>query len=176
MNNIPQTNIHPQAKIGKNVKIEPFATIYEDVEIGDNCWIASNAVIMNGARIGNNCKIFPGAVVSAESQDLKYKGEYAVTEIGENTTIREYVTIHKGTSDKNTTKVGSNCLLMSYVHVAHDCIVGDNVVIANLVQLAGHVIIGDWVIIEGTAAIQEVKVIIIILLFEYSPIRYKLFL
>ena len=155
MNNIPQTNIHPKAKIGKNVKIEPFATIYEDVEIGDNCWIASNAVIMNGARIGNNCKIFPGAVVSAESQDLKYKGEYAVTEIGENTTIREYVTIHKGTSDKKTTKVGSNCLLMSYVHVAHDCIVGDNVVIANLVQLAGHVIIGDWVIIEGTAAIQQ---------------------
>ena len=105
MNNIPLTNIHPKAKIGKNVKIEPFATIYEDVEIGDNCWIASNAVIMNGARIGNNCKIFPGAVVSAESQDLKYKGEYAVTEIGDNTTIREYVTIHKGTSDKKTTKV-----------------------------------------------------------------------
>ena len=148
-------NIHPKAKIGKNVIIEPFATIYEDVVIGDNCWIASNAVVMNGARIGNNCKIFPGAIISAESQDLKYNGEYAITEIGDNTTIREYVTIHKGTLDKKTTKVGSNCLLMSYVHVAHDCIIGDNVVIANLVQLAGHVNVSYWVIIEGTAAIQQ---------------------
>ena len=148
-------NIHPNAKIGKNVIIEPFATIYEDVVIGDNCWIASNAVVMSGARIGNNCKIFPGAIISAESQDLKYNGEYAITEIGDYTTIREYVTIHKGTLDKKITKVGSNCLLMSYVHVAHDCTVGDNVVIANLVQLAGHVIVGDWVIIEGTAAIQQ---------------------
>ena len=108
--------------------------------IGDNCWIASNAVIMDGARIGNNCKIFPGAIISAESQDLKYNGEYATTVIGDNTTIREYVTIHKGTSDKKTTIVGSNCLLMSYVHVAHDCIIRNNVVIANLVQLAGHVL------------------------------------
>ena len=155
MTNQTLSNIHPKAKIGKNVIIEPFATIYEDVVIGDNCWIASNVVIMNGARIGNNCKIFPGAIISAESQDLKYNGEYAITEIGDNTTIREYVTIHKGTLDKKTTKVGSNCLLMSYVHVAHDCTIGDNVVIANLVQLAGHVMIGDWVIIEGTAAIQQ---------------------
>jgi len=129
MKNQILTNVHPKAKIGKNVIIEPFATVYEDVVIGDNCWIASNVVIMNGARIGNNCKIYPGAIISAESQDLKYNGEYAVTEIGDNTTIREYVTIHKGTADKKTTKIGSNCLLMSYVHVAHDCIVGDNVVI-----------------------------------------------
>lgn len=149
------TNIHPKARIGKNVIVEPFTTIYEDVEIGDNTWIGPNVVIMNGARIGANCKIFPGAIISADSQDLKYNGEYATTIIGDNTTIREYVTIHKGTSDKKTTKIGSNCLLMSYVHIAHDCEVGNNVVIANLVQIAGHVQIGDWVIIEGTAAVQQ---------------------
>ena len=149
------TNIHPKARIGKNVIVEPFTTIYEDVEIGDNTWIGPNVVIMNGARIGANCKIFPGAIISADSQDLKYNGEYATTIIGDNTTIREYVTIHKGTSDKNTTKIGSNCLLMSYVHIAHDCEVGNNVIIANLVQIAGHVQIGDWVIIEGTAAVQQ---------------------
>lgn len=149
------TNIHPKARIGKNVVVEPFTTIYEDVEIGDNTWIGPNVVIMNGARIGANCKIFPGAIISADSQDLKYNGEYATTIIGDNTTIREYVTIHKGTSDKKTTKIGSNCLLMSYVHIAHDCEVGNNVIIANLVQIAGHVQIGDWVIIEGTAAVQQ---------------------
>ena len=155
MTDYPMTNIHPNAKIGKNVKIEPFSTIYEDVEIGDNTWVGSNAVLMDGARIGKNCKIFLGAIISAESQDLKYNGEYATTVIGDNTTIREYVTIHKGTSDKKTTIIGKNCLLMSYVHIAHDCVVGNNVVIANLVQIAGHVIIGDWVIIEGTAAVQQ---------------------
>ena len=155
MKDYPLTNIHPNAKIGKNVKIDPFVTIYEDVEIGDNTWIGSSAVIMDGARIGKKCKIFPGAIISAESQDLKYNGEYASTIIGDNTTIREYVTIHKGTADKKTTVIGKNCLLMSYVHIAHDCIVGDNVVIANLVQIAGHAMIGDWVIIEGTAAVQQ---------------------
>lgn len=155
MTNLSLTNIHPKARIGKNVIVEPFTTIYEDVEIGDNTWIGPNVVIMNGARIGANCKIFPGAIISADSQDLKYNGEYATTIIGDNTTIREYVTIHKGTSDKKTTKIGSNCLLMSYVHIAHDCEVGNNVVIANLVQIAGHVQIGDWVIIEGTAAVQQ---------------------
>jgi UDP-N-acetylglucosamine acyltransferase len=155
MTNSSLTNIHPKAKIGKNVVIEPFTTIYEDVEIGENTWVGPNVVIMNGARIGANCKIFPGAIISADSQDLKYNGEYATTVIGDNTTIREYVTIHKGTSDKKTTKIGNNCLLMSYVHIAHDCEVGNNVVIANLVQIAGHVHIGDWVIIEGTAAVQQ---------------------
>ena len=155
MTNYPLTNISPKAKIGQNVKIEPFTTIYGDVEIGDNTWIGSNVVIMDGARIGSSCKIFPGAIISAESQDLKYNGEYTQTIIGDNTTIREYVTIHKGTLDRKVTKIGSNCLLMSYVHVAHDCEIGNNVIIANLVQLAGHVSIDDWVIIEGTAAVQQ---------------------
>ena len=151
----PTANIHPDAKIGKNVVIEPFATIYADVVIGEGTWIGPNAVIFDGARIGDNCKIYPGAIISATSQDLKYNGEYTTTEIGNNTVIREFVTIHKGTTDRHKTKIGSNCLLMAYVHIAHDCIVGDNVIIANLVQIAGHVTVGNWVIIEGTAAIQQ---------------------
>lgn len=152
--NLPRY-ISPKAKIGKDVVIEPFATIYDDVEIGDGTWIGPNVVIMDGARIGSNCKIFPGAVISAVSQDLKYKGEYTTTHIGDNTTIRECVTIHKGTTDRNKTVVGSNCLLMAYVHVAHDCLIGDNVIIANSTQLAGHITIDDWVIIEGMVGTQQ---------------------
>jgi len=147
--------IHPDAKIGNNVTIEPFTTIYGDVVIGDNTWIGPNVTIFDGARIGANCKIFPGAVISAVSQDLKYKGEYTTTHIGDNTTIRECVTIHKGTADRDKTVVGSNCLLMAYVHVAHDCIVGDHVIIANSTQLAGHITIGNHVIIEGMVGMQQ---------------------
>ena len=121
--------IHPDAKIGKDVTIDPFASISGDVVIGEGTWVGSNAVIMDGARIGENCKIYPGAVISAVSQDLKYKGEYTTTEIGNNTTIREFVTVHKGTTDRHKTIVGSNCLLMAYVHVAHDCIIGNNVLL-----------------------------------------------
>jgi UDP-N-acetylglucosamine acyltransferase len=147
--------IHPDAKIGKNVTIEPFTTIYGDVEIGDNTWIGPNVTIFDGARIGANCKIYPGAVISAVSQDLKYNGEYTTTHIGNNTTIRECVTVHKGTADRMKTVVGDNCLLMAYVHVAHDCIIGNNVIIANSTQLAGHITIGDWVVIEGMVGTQQ---------------------
>lgn len=147
--------IHPDAKIGKGVVIEPFVSIYGDVEIGEGSWIGANVVIMDGARIGKNCRIFPGAVISAVSQDLKYKGEYTTTHIGDNTTIRECVTIHKGTTDRNKTVIGNNCLLMAYVHVAHDCLIGNNVIIANSTQLAGHITIDDWVIIEGMVGTQQ---------------------
>lgn len=147
--------IHPDAKIGKNVTVSPFSAIYEDVEIGDNTWIGPNVTIFQGARIGKNCRIFPGAVISAIPQDLKFKGEVTTVEIGDNTTIRECVTINRGTSDKMKTAVGSNCLLMAYVHVAHDCLVGNNVIIANSVNIAGHVIIEDHVILEGLVAIQQ---------------------
>ena len=115
-------NIHPEAKIADGVTIEPFATVQKDVEIGTGTWIGPGAVIMEGARIGENCKIYPGAVISAISQDLKYKGEYTTVEIGNNSIIRECVTIHRGTSDRMKTAVGDNCLLMGYVHIAHDCI------------------------------------------------------
>jgi UDP-N-acetylglucosamine acyltransferase len=147
--------IHPEAKIGKNVTVAPFSTIYDDVEIGDGTWIGPNVTIFQGARIGKNCRIFPGAVISAIPQDLKFKGEVTTVEIGDNTTIRECVTINRGTSDKMKTAVGDNCLLMAYVHVAHDCIIGNNVIIANSVNLAGHVIIEDHVILEGLVAIQQ---------------------
>ncbi len=147
--------IHPDAKIGKNVTIEPFTTIYDNVEIGDNTWIGPNVTIFSGARIGKDCKVFPGAVISAIPQDLKFAGEDTTTEIGNNTTIRECVTINRGTSDKMKTAIGNNCLLMAYVHIAHDCILGNNIIIANSVNLAGHIVIEDYVILEGLAAIQQ---------------------
>jgi UDP-N-acetylglucosamine acyltransferase len=147
--------IHPNAKIGKGVSIEPFSTIYDNVEIGEGTWIGPNVTIFPGARIGKNCRIFPGAVISAIPQDLKFNGEDTTTEIGDNTTIRECVTINRGTTDKMKTAVGSNCLLMAYVHIAHDCILGNNIIIANSVNLAGHVQIEDWVILEGLAAVQQ---------------------
>jgi UDP-N-acetylglucosamine acyltransferase len=148
--------IHPQAKIADNVTIEPFVTIHKDVEIGEGTWIGSNATIMDGARIGKNCRIFPGAVISAPPQDLKYRGEASTVSIGDNTTIRECVTLNRGTAlDKNTTIIGSNCLLMAYVHVAHDCVIGNNVIIANSVQLAGHIKVYDFAYIGGTSAVHQ---------------------
>ena len=110
--------------------IDPFTTIHNNVIIGEGTWIGSNVTIMEGARIGKNCKIFPGTVISAIPQDLKFANEHTITEIGDNTVIRECVTIHRGTVDKMKTSVGKNCLLMGYVHIAHDCIVGDNCVFA----------------------------------------------
>lgn len=151
--------IHPNAKVGKGTIIEPFATVSDDVVLGENCWIGPNAVIMPGTRIGNNCKIFPGAVIGADPQDLKYNGEYTTTEIGDNVTIRECVTINKGTSDRKKTSVGNNCLLMAYVHVAHDCQIGNSCIIANSVNIAGHVVIGDYAILEGTVAVQQFVII-----------------
>ncbi len=152
----PLAYIHPQAKIADNVVIEPFVTIYKDVVIGEGTWIGSNVTIMDGARIGKNCRIFPGAVISAPPQDLKYKGESTTLSIGDNTIIRECVTLNRGTAlDKNTTQIGQNCLLMAYVHVAHDCIIGDHVIIANSVQLAGHIEIQDYAFIGGTSAVHQ---------------------
>lgn len=147
--------VHPGAKIAKNVEIGPFTTIHDDVEIDEGTIIYSNVTIMSGARIGKNCKIFPGAVISAIPQDLKYNGEYTITEIGDNTTIRECVTINKGTKDKYKTVVGKNCLLMAYVHVAHDCVIGNNCILANSVNLAGHIIVEDYAIIGGLSAVHQ---------------------
>ncbi len=148
-------NVHPKAKISETAIIEPFATIHEDVVIGDGTKIGANAVIMNGARIGKNVTIFPGAVISAEPQDLKYQGEITTVEIGDNTIIREFVTINKGTNAAGKTVVGKNCLLMAYVHVAHDCIVGNNVILVNNVQLAGEVEVGDFAILGGSTLVHQ---------------------
>ncbi len=147
--------IHPDAKIASNVTIDPFTVIHANVEIGEGCWIGSNVTIFPGARIGKNCRIFPGAVISAIPQDLKFDGEDTITVIGDNTTIRECVTINRGTKEKFQTAVGSNCLLMAYVHIAHDCVVGNHCVIANSVQVAGHVEIGDFARLGGACAIHQ---------------------
>jgi UDP-N-acetylglucosamine acyltransferase len=151
----PLTYVHPDAKIATNVKIDPFSVIHKNVEIGEGTWIASNVTIMEGAKIGKNCKIFPGAVISAVPQDLKYSGEETSVIIGDNCTIREYVTINRGTSDREVTKIGNNCLIMAYCHVAHDCIIGDNCIFSNATTLAGHIEIGNNVILAGLVAVQQ---------------------
>lgn len=151
----PLAYVNPEAKIADNVVIEPFVTIHKDVEIGEGTWIGSNVTIMEGARIGKNCRIFPGAVISAIPQDLKFDGEETTVEIGDNTTIRECVTINRGTKTKNKTVVGKNCLLMGYVHIAHDCVIGDNVIIGNASQIAGEVNIADFAILSGLVAVHQ---------------------
>ena len=153
------TNIHPKAKISKDVVIEPFASIHEDVEIGAGTWIGSNVVIMNGARIGKNVKIYPGSVISGDPQDLKFEGEYATVEIGDNSIIREYVTVNKGTRAKEKTVIGKDCLIMSYVHIAHDCILKDRVIMGSYAGLAGEVEVDNWAIISpGSLVHQFVKI------------------
>ena len=147
--------IHPEAKIAKNVEIEPFTTIAKNVEIGEGTTIGPNVTILEGTRIGKNCKIFTGAVIGAVPQDLKFAGEETIVEIGDNTTIREYVTINRGTKSKGKTIVGNNCLLMAYVHIAHDCIIGNNVILVNCVQVAGEVIVDDWAILGGLCAVHQ---------------------
>lgn len=151
----PQAFIHPDAIIGKNVTIEPFAYIDKNVVIGDDTWIGPNVSVFSGARIGKGCRIFPGAVISALPQDLKFDGEETTAEIGDYTTIRECVTINRGTKDRFATRVGSHCLLMAYVHIAHDCQVGNNCIFANGVNLAGHVVVEDFAILEGLVAVQQ---------------------
>jgi UDP-N-acetylglucosamine acyltransferase len=151
----PLTSIHPSAILGSNVSIDPFSVIHEDVEIGDGTWIGSNVTIFPGARIGKNVRIFPGAVISAIPQDLKFGGEVTTAEIGDHTTIRECATINRGTSDRMKTVIGKHCLIMAYVHVAHDCVVGDHCIIANSVQMAGHVNLGDFAIIGGSSAVHQ---------------------
>lgn len=151
----PLAYIHPQAKIADNVVIEPFVTIHKNVVIGEGTWIGSNVTIMDGARIGKNCRIFPGAVISAAPQDLKFGGEDTLAIVGDNTTIRECVTINRGTVDRKETRVGNNVLLMAYSHIAHDCIVGNNCILANGVQLAGHITVEDYAIIGGMTAVHQ---------------------
>jgi len=153
--NQPLAYVHPQAKIASNVVIEPFVNIEKNVEIDEGTWIGSNVTIMEGARIGKNCRIFPGAVISAIPQDLKFRGEETIVKIGDNCIIREFVTINRGTKANLETVIGNNCMLMAYVHVAHDCIIGNNVILANAATLAGHIVIDDWAIIGGLAAVHQ---------------------
>jgi len=151
----PLAYIHPEAKIAQNVVVDPFTTIDKDVVIGEGTWIGPNVTIFQGARIGKNCRIFPGAVISAIPQDLKFAGEETTAEIGDNTTIRECVTVNRGTRASWKTVIGSNCLIMAYVHVAHDCNIGNNCILANAATLAGHVNIDDYAIIGGLSAVHQ---------------------
>jgi len=148
-------NVHPNARIGKNVIIDSFVTITEDVEIGEGTWIGPNVVIMDGARIGKNCKIFPGAVIAGIPQDLKFNGEITTVEIGDNTSIREFCTVNRGTAAKGRTVVGSDCLLQSYSHIAHDCIVKDFVILGSYAGLAGEVEADDYAIISPYSAVHQ---------------------
>ena len=151
----PLAYIHPEATIAKNVVIEPFTTISKDVVIGEGTWIGSNVTIMDGARIGKNCRIYPGAVISGEPQDLKFEGEITTAEIGDNTTIRECVTINRGTKDRFKTVIGKNCLIQAYSHIAHDCFIGDHCIFSNNSTLAGHITVGDYVVLAGLVAIHQ---------------------
>ena len=147
--------IDKKAVIGKSVKIEPFTFIDKNVTIGDNCWIGNNVTIYSGARIGKNVKIFPGAVISAVPQDMKFKGEETIVEIGDNTIIRECATINRGTIDTNRTVVENDCLIMAYVHIAHDCVIKNNSILVNAVQIGGHSLIDENSIVGGGSVIHQ---------------------
>ena len=153
--NQPLAYVHSDAKIAKNVVIEPFTTIDKNVVIGEGTWIGPNVTIMEGARIGKNCNIFSGAVISAVPQDLKFNGEKTTAEIGDNTTIRECVTINRGTTSRAKTKIGKHCLIMAYSHIAHDCMVGDHCIFLNNSTLAGHISVGSHVILAGMTAVHQ---------------------
>jgi UDP-N-acetylglucosamine acyltransferase len=147
--------VHPDARLGKDVIIEPFAYVAGNVTIGDGTWIGPNATIMDGARIGSKCRIFPSAVVSGIPQDLKFRGEDTTAEIGDNTTIREGVTVNRGTASAGKTTIGSGCLLMAYAHIGHDCALKNNIIIGNSTGLAGEVKIDDWAILSGGTLVHQ---------------------
>ena len=150
-----QAFIHPDASLGKDVRVDPFAYIAGDVVIGDGSWIGPNATVLDGARMGSNCKVFPGAVISAIPQDLKFAGEITTTEIGDNCTFREGATINRGTVAFGKTLMGNNCLMMANSHVAHDCIIGNNCILVNNVLLGGEVHVDDYVVMGGGSAAHQ---------------------
>lgn len=147
--------VHPDARIGQNVIIEPFAYIAGKVTIGDGTWVGPHATIMDGAIIGRDCRIFPGSVVSGIPQDLKFRGEDSTAEIGDRTTIREGVTVNRGTAAVGRTIVGNDCLLMAYSHIGHDCAVGNFCIIGNTTGLAGEVKVHDWAILSGGSLVHQ---------------------
>lgn len=147
--------IEEGVQIGENVKIGPFSCIYADTVIGDGTIIENNVTIYPGARIGKNCHVFPGTCIATTPQDLKFKGEYTTVEIGDGTILHECVTIHRATASKQVTRIGKNCLIMAYCHVAHDCTLGDGVIMSNSVQMAGEVIVDPFAVIGGGVLIHQ---------------------
>ena len=155
MNQHPTAIVSKHAEICDNVTIGPYSIIEDDVIIGDNCVIDSHVSIKSGVRIGNNIKIFHSAAIGGPPQDLKYAGEKTYLFIGDNTVIREFVTMNRGTIAHGKSEIGKNCLFMAYSHVAHDCVIGENVIFANNVQIGGHVTIGDWVTLGGSSGVHQ---------------------
>ncbi|RQV93410.1 acyl-ACP--UDP-N-acetylglucosamine O-acyltransferase [bacterium] len=143
------------AQIGQNVRIDPYAVIDGDVVIGDGCHIHSSVRIYSGAKLGNNVEVFPSTTIAAVPQDLKFGGERTSLFIDDNTVVREFVSLHRGTGEGGETRIGKNCLIMAYAHVAHDCLIGDNVILANSVNLAGHVEIEDFAILGGVLPVHQ---------------------
>jgi UDP-N-acetylglucosamine acyltransferase len=155
----PTALVDASAEIGADVEIGPFAIVGENCRIGDGCVIAARATLERNVILGDGVKVGIGSVLGGDPQDLKFKGELTTVEIGDGTTIREYTTINRGTTQSYKTTVGKGCFIMSYVHLAHDCHIGDGVILVNSVQLAGHVTVGDKAIIAGqSAAHQFVKI------------------
>lgn len=151
----PMTVIHPDAKIGNGVIIGPFTSIAANVVIGEGTRIDSNVTILDGARIGRNCHIHSGAVIAGIPQDLKFRGEDTLAIIGDNVTLRECVTVNRGTASRGKTVIGNNCLIMAYSHIAHDCIIGNNIIISNATQCAGEVVVDDYAVIGGGTLIHQ---------------------
>lgn len=153
----PLATVHPGAKLGKNVEVGPYAYIEDNVEIGDGCRIFPHATIFQYVKMGRNCTVYPGAVVGAIPQDLKFDGEVTYVEIGDRVNIRECATINRGTkaSGKGVTRIGSDTLIMSYVHVAHDCRVGNHCILVSYVGIAGETDVDDWAIIGGGTKVHQ---------------------
>jgi len=152
----PTAIVGSKAELGLDVEVGPFSIIEDDVRIGSGSVIASSVLVAAGTRLGSGCKVSHGAVLGTAPQDLKFGGEATELVIGDNTVIREYATLNRGTAaGHKVTKVGANCMLMAYTHVAHDCSLGDNVIFTNNVSLAGHVEVEDWVSIGGFTVIHQ---------------------
>ncbi len=152
----PTAIIDPRASVAEDVEIGPYTIVGPEVEIGAGSWIAPHVVIKGPTRIGRENRIFQFSTIGEDTPDLKYKGEPTRLLIGDNNTIREGVTIHRGTvQDRSETRIGNNNLVMSYVHIAHDCVVGDNTILINNASLAGHVVVDDWAILSGYSLINQ---------------------
>jgi UDP-N-acetylglucosamine acyltransferase len=151
----PRAAVSPKARLGTNVSIGPFTVVEDGAEIGDGTTVAGNALIALGARIGRDCRVHHGAVIGHAPQDLKYANEPSTCEIADRTTVREYAVLHRGTGDGGRTVIGSDCFLMAFSHVAHDCVLGDHVIMANAAMLAGHVNVEAWVIIGGVTPVHQ---------------------
>jgi UDP-N-acetylglucosamine acyltransferase len=151
----PTSMVDPKAQLGENVEIGPFTTIKEDVTIGDNSVIGTGAFLDSGTHLGKNCQVGHYSLLGLPPQDLKYKNEKTFLEIGDGTIVREFVSLHRGTTYHYKTTIGKNCFIMTYVHVAHDCLIGDNVILANAVNMGGHVEIDSFASVGGLTAIHQ---------------------